>query len=96
MTRQTNGGAHDRAMTSRNGAITWRANAMMAFDSDGGDLLGAVPGPVVHSCHMLRGFEVCVWANNFSQAQWAAFLNRNRLCGPIQPVHTILGLGPTL
>lgn len=65
MTRQANGGAHNGAMTSRNGAMTWRTNAMMAFDSGEGDLLGAVRGPVVHSCHTLRGFEVCLWANNF-------------------------------
>ncbi|PQQ20671.1 protein transport protein SEC13 homolog B-like [Prunus yedoensis var. nudiflora] len=68
-------GAHNRAMTSRNGALTWRTNAMMAFDSGGRRFARRRPGPVVHSCHMLRGFEVCLWANNFGQAQWAASLN---------------------
>ncbi|KAB2611266.1 hypothetical protein D8674_019298 [Pyrus ussuriensis x Pyrus communis] len=50
-------------MTSITESLTWRRNAMMAFDSGWGDFLGGVPGHVVaHRCtHItLRVYQVCL------------------------------------
>ncbi|BFG24423.1 hypothetical protein CerSpe_106970 [Prunus speciosa] len=52
MTRQANGGAHNRAMTSRNGALTWRTNAMMAFDS-GVKAICSAPSPALSCTHAI-------------------------------------------